>query len=231
MTHGERDYTNTTAVKVVSAKIDFDLPVILVDRFENANFLWRPGGVPADYDAHMEAGAAYEGSAGVALRTSLAAVGVGESATIDRYAFTTPSKKLSYSTLFRINQDHSFVESIHFTIGGSFNGLNYITDFRYRAADEAWDYQDDAANWIEFITGIRQDDDHWQRVYFEIDMDAPQHISFETSDRRVNLTGIAIRTAPLAPEYLYTAIRVYNAQIGTPADVSIDSVIIKEIGG
>ena len=109
MAHGEKDYTATTAVKIVSAKIDHDLPVILVDRFDSPNFLWNGGGWPAGYDALIEAGAAYEGDAGVALRTSLAAVGVGESATIDRYAFATPSKKLSYSALFRINQDHHFL--------------------------------------------------------------------------------------------------------------------------
>lgn len=231
MAHGEKDYTRTTAAKVVAANVDFDLPVILIDRFDSANFLWATAGAPVDYDAGMEAGAAYEGDAGLAMRTSLAAAGGGESVDVLRYAFTTTTRKLSFSTLFRINQDHSFVRDIQFLIRGRYNEQNYRAGIRYRADDVAWDYLTTGVTWVQFLQMIVQDTNTWQRVYFELDLENMQYIAFETADRRENLLGTAITyNTLLGIELMFVNLHLENQAAGTRADVSIDNVIIKELG-
>lgn len=231
MTHGAEDYTRITSAKVVAATIDFDLPVILIDRFDSANFLWAAAGAPIDYDAGMEAGAAYEGDAGMALRTSLAAVGAGEWVSATRYAFTTPTRKLSFSALFRVNQDNTLVREILFRVTGRRETHDFNAAFRYRPVDEAWDYLNNAAIWVEFLPAIVQDWNTWQRVYFELDVANAQYIAFETADRRITLTGEGITlTMPPGIERTLANIRVTNEVIGTRADVSFDDIIIKELG-
>jgi len=231
MAHGEDDYTNVTLAKVVSAKVDFDLPVILIDRFDSANTLWTPNGLPIDYDAGLEAAAAYEGDAGLALRSSLAAAGDGEFAEVTRYAFTTPTRKLSFSALFRINQDRAAVRSLQFTLQGRYNQLMYRAAVRYRAVAGIWDYNNNTLGWTPFLAGIEQHLDAWNRIYFEIDLQNLQYIACETADRRVTLQGTPIWTNAVAGnEMLIANLYVENQTAGTRADVSIDDIIVKELG-
>jgi len=231
MTHGKQDYTKTTAAKIVAAKIDFDLPVILIDRFDSANFLWTPNGLPIDYDAQMEQGAAYEGDAGLALRTSLAAVAPNEFVEVTRQATTTPTQKVSFSALFRNNAGGWTINNLIFTLYGRYAETMYRASMRYRPNDDAWDYRNEAFGWTEILTGIEQHDETWQRVYFEIDLANMQYIAFETADRRVPLAGMPVWQNPIADdEGLTVAIYISNAALGTRADVSIDNIIIKELG-
>jgi len=230
MAHGETDYTRTTAITLMAANVEFDLPVILIDRFDSANFLWATNGLPVDYDALMEAGAAYEGDAGMALRTSLAAAAAGEFVEVTRYAYNTPRRKMSFSALFRINQDEAFVRELFFYVRGRYLNTDYITGFRYRAADQAWDYFNAAGGWTEFLTGIEQHSGAWNRVYFETDLQNTQYIAFETADTRIGLVGTPILTAAPGIERMYALTRLTNNAVGTRADASIDNVIIKELG-
>lgn len=231
MAHGEKDYTKTSAAKVVSAKIDFDLPVIFIERFDSANFMWTTAGLPADIDARIEAGAAYEGDAGLTLRSSLAAAGAGESAIAYRYAFTTPTRKLAFSALFRINQNQAFMRSIEFGIYGRYNAAQFQTAIRYRPVNSAWDYMNNAAGWTEFLTGIQQDTNAWNRMYVELDLANAQYIAFETADQRISLQPIPIWTNPVpGNEGLVIQIITLNQIAGTRADLSIDDIVIKELG-
>jgi hypothetical protein len=231
MAHGEKDYTQTTAAKVVSAKIDFDLPVIFIERFDSANFHWATVGIPIDIDAQMEEGAAYEGDAGLALRSSLAAAGAGEFVIAYRHAFTTLTQKLAFSSLFRINQDRAFMRSIEFGIYGRYNAAQFQTAIRYRPVNSAWDYMDATTAWIEFLTGIQQDTNAWNRMYVEIDLANAQYIAFETADQRISLRPTPIWTNPVpGNEELVIQIITINQVAGTRADLSIDDIIIKELG-
>lgn len=230
MAHGERDYTTTSIVKLVAAKVDLDLPVILIDRFDSANVLWEGGGFPFDYDARLEPGAAYEGDAGLALRTSFAAVAAGETVHVHRRAYTTPRKKVSISTLFRINQDEAFVRSIIFRMTGQYNGVRYDAGFRYRPVNRAWDYRNDAGVWTELLTDMRQDDDEWHRLYYELDLVNGQYMTVETAAERINLLGTNVQTVFATVETLILEVIATNEVIGTRADISIGNVIVKELG-
>lgn len=231
MAYGQRDYTRSTKVKLISAMIEFDLPVILNDRFGSANMLWNASGLPADYDAALEAGAAYEGDTGLALRTSAAAAGDTEYVEVSRYAFTTPSKKLAFSALFRINQPYSDTKVLTFRMHGRYDNREYNAAIRYSAADRAWQAQNTALGWDNIMTDIQQDEGAWNRVYFEIDMENDQYLSFETADRIVDLHGMQIWiNAVPGNERLIGQIYLENEAAGTRADVSIDDVIIKELG-
>lgn len=231
MTHGEADYTKTTQAKMVAASVELDLPVILIDRFDSANFLWDDMGFPVDYDAVMEAGAAYEGDAGMALRTSAAAANANEWVRAARYAFSTPTRKLSLSTLFRINQVNTAVKEIQFYISGQYREERYDAAVRYRAVDQAWDYLNTTLGWTEFLTNTLQHALAWQRMYFEIDLENTQYIAFETADRRVDLTGTPIRSiGPAGAEEMFIWILLRNQTAGTRADASFDNIILKELG-
>ena len=231
MAHGQADYTKTTSTKVVTAKVDFDLPIILIDRFDSANLLWDGVGVPAGWDVLREAGAAYEGDAGLALRTSAAAAGAGETVDATRHGFTTTTRKISFSSLFRINQTAAFTREIGFGIAGRYNQRLYWAAVRYRPPDEAWDYQNAAGGWTEFMTDIRQTDLIWNRMYLELDQESMQYIAFETADQRAILQGTPIQSNPLPGlDQLYATLHLMNHAAGTRADASFDNVIIKELG-
>lgn len=231
MTHGALDYTKTTQAKMVAASVELDLPVILIDRFDSANFLWNGSGTGADWDALAEAGAAYEGDAGMALRTRLTGPTAGDWVRAERYAVGTPTKKMSFSALFRINQLYNLVDEIRFWVQGVHAGQQYIAAIRYVTRLLRWEYYDEGANWVTFLENIDQSNELWQRVYFDFDMENRQYLRFETADEDINLQGIPLRATAL-PRLRYVEIQITIAAAvnGTRADVSIDNIILKELG-
>jgi hypothetical protein len=231
MTHGALDYTHITQAKMIAASVELDLPLILLDRFDSANFLWNGSGTGADWDALREAGAAYEGDAGMALRTKLTAPAAGDWVQADRYAFGTATKKMSFSALFRINQLHTFVDEIRFWVMGVHAGQQYTAAVRYAAWLRRWEYYDEGANWITLLENIDQDTERWQRVHFDFDMENRRYLRFETADENIDMQGIPIRATALA-QLRYVEIRIVAAATvnGTRADISIDNVILKELG-
>jgi len=230
MAHGEKDYTRTTAAKVVAAKIDLDLPVILIDRFDSANFLWARVGAPAGWDVLLTADAAYEGDAGMMLCTSIIAAGAGEWVQATVNSFTTPARKLSLTTLFRVISGWDTVRSIMWLTYGRYNDLDYEIGVRYRSADRAWDYWVNGMDWVEFLTNTHQGF-QWQRMHLEADLENMRYISFETADHRIPLHEVPIWYVPNGgSESTMTHIIVYNDIIGTQARVAFDNIIIKELG-
>ena len=231
MPHGAADYTHTTQAKMVAASVELDLPLILLDRFDSANFLWNGSGTGADWDVLAEAGAAYEGDMGMTLRTRLTAPLAGDVVQADRYAFGTPTKKMSFSALFRINQSHTFVDNLTFWVQGVHAGQQYIAAVRYSARWRRWQYYDAGANWVTFLENILQDNTRWQRVYFDFDMENRQYLRFETADENINLQGIQIRaTNVMWLRYVDVRITAEAGVNGTRADISIDNIILKELG-
>jgi hypothetical protein len=232
MAHGALDYTHITQAKMIAASVELDLPVVLLDRFDSANFLWNGTGTGAGWICARNAADAYEGDAGMELVTRAAGSLAGDIVTAQRYAFITPTTKLSFSSLFRLNQSTAFVESIQWLITGRYADQLWTTGIRYRAQDWDWDYWNAGGGWTEFLTGENQGLETWNRVYFEIDLANWQYITFETNENQVNLQSIPTQHALLAGlKQLSIEIALVAGINGTPADVSIDNTILKELGG
>jgi len=231
MAHGALDYTHITQAKMIAASVELDLPLILLDRFDSANFLWNGSGTGADWDVLTEAGAAYEGDGGLALRTRFTGPLAGDTVTAQRYAFITPTSKLSFSSLFRLNQSTAFVESLQWMITGRYADQIWTAGIRYRARHWDWDYWNAAGGWTEFLTGENQGMETWNRVYFEIDLANWQYLAFETNENRINLQGTPIQHGILIGlKHLEIEITLEAGMNGTRADASLDNIILKELG-
>jgi len=231
MPHGAADYTRVTQAKMVAAAVELDLPLILLDRFSSANMLWNGTGTGADWDVLTETGAAYEGDAGLALRTRFTGPLDGDTVTAQRYAFITPTTKLSLSSLFRINQSTAFVESLQWLITGRYADQLWTAGVRYRADDWDWDYWNDVGGWTEFLTEENQGLETWNRVYFEMNLANWQYLTFETNENRINLQGMPMQhIAAVGLKHLQIEIELETSLNGTRADASLDNIILKELG-
>lgn len=218
--------------KMTAASVEFDLPLLLLDKFDSANFLWNGTGTGAGWICSRNAAAAYEGDAGMELVTRAAGSLAGDTVTAQRYAFITPTTKLSLSSLFRLNQSTAFNESIIWQLKGRIGDHEWNTAIRYRGAAWAWDYQNDTGGWTEFIDNQNQGLDVWNRLYFEIDLSAMQYLTIKINEHKINLQGTAIQDIILfGLKYLELSITAESRLNGTPADISIDNVILKELGG
>ena len=231
MAHGEADYTRTIAAKIIGSSVELDLPVILLDRFSSANLLWNGLGTGADWDVLQEAAAAYEGDAGLALRTRFTGPILGDWVRAERYAYSTPTSKMSFSALFRLNQDRAFMDALTFRVAGVYAGTQYIAALQYDGPNERWEYVDTTATWIPILGDIDVGPGRWHRIYFEFDMMNNQYLRFETDSHNVNMQGIPMATAGVG-NLTYAQIRITaNAAVnGTRADISIDNIILKELG-
>jgi hypothetical protein len=231
MAHGQADYTTTTRAKIVDASVEFDLPVIMLDRFESANFLWTGVGTGAGWSAARAAASAYEGDAGMELVTRAPGGLAGDLVEALRYFFPAPIEKLSLSALFRPNKHYTILRELRFWIELRNMTYQYFAGVRWRGTDRAWDYFDDVTGWTEMIPLIRHTQDTWHRMTIEMDIANLHYISFSIDDLTLSLHDRAIRQNVIAGQsYASIAIRAVANFNADPADVDIDNVIIKEIG-
>ena len=231
MTRGEKDYTRSTTTKIAAARIDLDLPVILIDRFDSANLRWVGAGTGTDWNVQLEPESAYEGDLGLAMRTRLTGQTGLDQVDASRYAFTTPTTKLSFSSLFRINQSHLTIRRIEWINEGRAGDQIWRAGLQYSAATQTWEYLDDAGMWHTFLTGIDQGLHAWNRVAFEIDIENFQYLKATIDELSINMQGIPIQHSTLAGwRHLRLEIALQSQIVGTRADVSIDNYIVKELG-
>jgi len=230
MPHGALDYTHITQSKIVAASVELDLPLILLDRFDSANFLWVGSGTGAGWVVARNAADAYEGDAGLQLETRAVGGAPGDTVTAQRYAVISPTTKLSFSALYRPNQSPGFITSIEFLIVGRYQDRQYTTGFRHRINDNRFDYYNQAAGWTEFLTDVGARIDSWNRIYFEIDLANLQYLSFEASEYQVNLSGTPINHIFLAGDRWLEIQITLTRRLGIAADASLDNIILKELG-
>jgi len=231
MAHGEKDYTTTTRAKIVDASVELDLPVIMIDRFESANFLWDGVGTGAGWSAARAAASAYEGDAGMELVTRAPGGLAGDLVEASRYFFPAPLEKLSLSALFRPNQHYSRIREMRFWIELRNMAYQRFVGVRWRGTDRAWDYFDDVTGWTEMIPLIRHTDATWHRMIVEMDIAAMRYISFTVDDVTLNLGDRAIRSNVITGQsYAHIDIRTVANFNAAPADMDIDNIILKEIG-
>ncbi len=230
MAHGAADYTRITQAKMVAASVELDLPLILVDRFDSANFLWNGTGTGADWDVLPEVDAAYEGDAGLALRTRLTGPLANDVVTAQRHAFITPTTKMSFSSPFRLNHDETLIQWIYWWIQGRYQDQLFTCGFRYRPLGNWWDYWNAAGGWTQLALNQDIGADTWNRIYFEIDLANWQYLTLSTNDHQETL-----QSTPIQHGLAVGAINLYiEIQISTTgaarADASIDNIILKELG-
>jgi len=231
MAHGQLDYTTTTRAKIVDASVEFDLPVIMVDRFESANFLWTGVGTGAGWSAARAAASAYEGDAGMELITRTPGGMAGDLVEATRYFFPAPLEKLSLSALFRPNTHYTILRELRFWIELRNMTHQRFAGVRWRGTDRAWDYFDDVTGWTEMIPLIRHTDATWHRMIVEMDIANMRYIGFTVDDVTLNLHDRAIRSNAIAGEsYARISIELTTNFNADPADVDIDNVVLKEIG-